>query len=94
MTPEEFRRHGHRLIDLIADYRAQMAGRPVRPPVEPGAIRARLPVAPPARPEAFEAVYRDVHDIILPGLTHWQHPSFFGYFPANAELCQRARAIP
>ena len=86
MTPEEFRRHGHQLIDLIADYRAQLAGRPVRPPVEPGAVRARLPVAPPPQPEAFESVYRDVEDIILPGLTQWQHPGFFGYFPANAEL--------
>ncbi len=86
MTPEEFRVHGHRMIDLIADYRATVAQRPVRPPVAPGAVRAQLPPAPPARPEAFEAVYRDLHDIILPGLTHWQHPAFFGYFPANSEL--------
>jgi aromatic-L-amino-acid decarboxylase len=86
MTPEEFRRHGHQIIDLIADYREQVAGRPVRPPVEPGAVRAQLPAAPPQRAEAFAGVYRDLQDIILPGLTHWQHPAFFGYFPANAEL--------
>jgi aromatic-L-amino-acid decarboxylase len=86
MTPEEFRRQGHRMVDLIADYRATVAQRPVRPPVAPGEIRARLPAQPPAEAEAFEGVYRDLHDIILPGLTHWQHPAFFGYFPANAEL--------
>lgn len=86
MTPEEFRHHGHRLVDLIADYRARVAARPVRPPVAPGEIRARLPATPPEQPEPFEAVYRDLDDIVLPGLTHWQHPAFFGYFPANAEL--------
>jgi aromatic-L-amino-acid decarboxylase len=86
MTPEEFRRQGHRMVDLIADYRATVAQRPVRPPVAPGDIRARLPAQPPVEAESFEGVYRDLHDIILPGLTHWQHPAFFGYFPANAEL--------
>jgi aromatic-L-amino-acid decarboxylase len=86
MSPEEFRRRGYELIDLIADYRAQVAGRPVRPPVAPGEIRSRLPATPPRQGESLDGVYRDLQDIILPGLTHWQHPSFFGYFPANAEL--------
>ena len=86
MTTEEFRRHGHQLIDLIADYREGLAARPVRPPVAPGAVRAQLPAVPPDQPEAFADVYRDLNDIILPGLTHWQHPAFFGYFPSNAEL--------
>lgn len=74
------------MIDLIADYRATLEQRPVRAQARPGDIRARLPVAPPVHGEPFDAVYRDIEDIILPGLTHWQHPSFFGYFPANAEL--------
>src|SRR5262249_40780048 len=86
MNPEEFRRYGHQLIDWIADYRRRVAELPVMSLVEPGAVRAQLPSAPPAEAEAFEAVLRDVERILLPGLSHWQHPSFFGYFPGNAEL--------
>ena len=86
MTPEEFRREGHRLIDWIADYRAGLAARPVRATTQPGEIKARLPKAPPARGEEFGAVFRDLAEIVLPGLSLWQHPAFFGYFPANAEL--------
>lgn len=86
MTPEEFRREGHRLIDWIADYRAGVAARPVRAKVTPGEVKAKLPAAPPARGEDFAAIYRDLDEIVLPGLTHWQHPAFFGYFPANSEL--------
>jgi len=86
MTPEDFRRFGHRLIDWIADYRARVADLPVMSPLEPGAVRAKLPATPPARAEPFDGVLRDFQEILLPGLSHWQHPSFFGYFPANAEL--------
>lgn len=86
MTPEEFRTHGHRLIDWIADYRAGLAGRPVMARTEPGEVRAQLPASPPEQPEGFEAVLRDLERVVLPGLTHWQHPRFFGYFPANASL--------
>ena len=85
MTPEEFRRRGYELVDLIADYRAGVAALPVRPPTRPGEIKDRLPAMPPEAPESFDEVLRDVREVILPGLTHWQHPSFFGYFPANAE---------
>jgi aromatic-L-amino-acid/L-tryptophan decarboxylase len=86
MTPEEFRTFGHRVIDLVADYRAELAERPVMAPTSPGEIRAQLPTAPPEEPEGFETVLRDLERVIMPGLSHWQHPSFFGYFPANASL--------
>ncbi|MBP3955328.1 aspartate aminotransferase family protein [Gemmata sp. G18] len=86
MTPDEFRDYGHKLIDFIADYRATIATRPVRATTEPGAIRAQLPTHPPAAAEPFDAVLADLNTILLPGLTHWQHPRFFGYFPSNAEL--------
>ena len=86
MNPEEFRRIGHQLIDWIADYRAHVAELPVRSQVEPGAVRAQLPATPPLRPEPFEGIFSDLDQILLPGLSHFHHPSFFGYFPANGEL--------
>lgn len=86
MTPEEFRRLGHQLIDWIADYRAHVAERPVMAQAKPGEVRAQLPAAPPSEPENFEAILQDLNEKLMPGLTHWQHPQFFGYFPANSEL--------
>jgi aromatic-L-amino-acid decarboxylase len=86
MTPDEFRRFGHAVVDYIADYRERVSERPVMAQVEPGDVKARLPPCPPDLPEPFEAILRDVDDIVLPGLTHWQHPQFFGYFPCNGTL--------
>jgi aromatic-L-amino-acid decarboxylase len=86
MTPDEFRSFGHQLIDWIADYRADLARRPVMAATEPGRVRTALPPVPPAEPERFDAVLRDLDAILAPGLTHWQHPRFFGYFPANSAL--------
>ncbi|HKY56069.1 MAG TPA: pyridoxal-dependent decarboxylase [Anaerolineales bacterium] len=86
MNPEEFRRAGHQLIDWIADYRARVAEFPVRSKLGPGAIRAALPKAPPTDPEPFEGIFSDLEEIILPGLSHWQSPNFFGYFPSNGDL--------
>ncbi len=86
MTPEEFRAYGHQLIDWIADYRASVADRPVMARTEPGEIRAQLPKQPPIRPEPFADVLADLDSIVLPGLSHWQHPRFFGYFPSNGLL--------
>ncbi len=83
MTPQEFRRLGHAVIEWIARYQEEVERHPVLSRVEPGEIRRRLPPAPPQRGEPFEAVLRDVDDIILPGITHWQSPSFFAFFPAN-----------
>jgi aromatic-L-amino-acid decarboxylase len=86
MNPEEFRKFGHQLIDWIADYRTHVADLPVRSHVEPGAIRAQLPATPPNEPEPFENIFKDLDQILLPGLSHWQHPNFFGYFPGNGDL--------
>ena len=86
MTPDEFREYGHKLIDWIADYRATIASRPVRAAAAPGAVRASLPNEPPAEPQPFDAIIADFESKLVPGLTHWQHPRFFGYFPANAAL--------
>ncbi len=86
MSPEEFRRYGHALVDLIADYRATVAQRPVMARTQPGEIKAQLPAAPPERPEPFDAILQDIERVLMPGLTHWQHPQFFGYFPSNQSL--------
>jgi aromatic-L-amino-acid decarboxylase len=86
MTPEEFRAFGHRLIDWVADYRAGLEGRPVAATTAPGEVRAMLPAEPPERPEPFGAVFDDLERVLLPGLAHWQHPRFFGYFPCNGSL--------
>jgi len=86
VTPEEFRRIGHQLVDWVADYRARLSRYPVMSPVEPGAIKAKLPASPPETPESFDAIFRDLDEIIVPGLSHWQSPRFFGYFPSNGML--------
>ncbi|HET9601601.1 MAG TPA: pyridoxal-dependent decarboxylase [Acidimicrobiales bacterium] len=83
MTPEEFRKYGYALVDWIADYLEGVEQRPVSSPHDPGWVRSQLPAGPPAEPEPFDAVLADLDRVILPGLTHWQHPSFFAYFPAN-----------
>lgn len=83
MTPDEFRRYGRAVVDWIADYYEQVETYPVMAQVAPGEIRARLPEEPPAHGEPFEAMLADVERVILPGITHWQSPNFFAFFPAN-----------
>jgi aromatic-L-amino-acid decarboxylase len=86
MTPEEFRKYGHAVVDWIADYRARVAERPVMSALEPGQVKASLPTHPPEDPEPFDAILRDLDAVVVPGLSHWQHPRFFGYFPSNGTL--------
>jgi aromatic-L-amino-acid decarboxylase len=86
MTPEEFRAAGHRIVDWIADYRARVGELPVMAQVAPGDVRRQLPVDPPTEPESFDAILSDLDRIVMPGLSHWQHPRFFGYFPSNGLL--------
>ncbi|GAC1366987.1 MAG: pyridoxal-dependent decarboxylase [Ktedonobacteraceae bacterium] len=86
MDSEEFRKAGYQLIDWIADYRERIADLPVMSRAEPGSIRAQLPAVPPESPESFAGIFRDLEQIIEPGLSHWQHPDFYGYFPANSML--------
>ncbi len=83
MSPDEFRRCGYAAVDWIADYMRNVENLPVLSKVKPGEVRAKLPLHAPACGEPFEAMLRDVSEIILPGLTHWQSPNFFAFFPAN-----------
>jgi aromatic-L-amino-acid/L-tryptophan decarboxylase len=84
MSPDEFRRHGHAAVDWVADYYSRIESFPVLSRVEPGQVRASLPATPPAKGEDFSAILRDIEKLILPGVTHWQSPNFFAYFPCNA----------
>jgi len=84
MSPEEFRRHGHAVVDWIADYQARIESFPVLSPAKPGEIRASLPSNPPAQGDSFEMMLADMDRLILPGITHWQSPNFYAYFPCNA----------
>ncbi len=84
MTPAEFRHYGRAVVDWIANYYEQIESLPVLSRVDPGHIRSTLPTHPPEYGETFEDILKDVTDLILPGLTHWQSPNFFAYFPANS----------
>jgi aromatic-L-amino-acid decarboxylase len=83
MTPDEFRRRGHEVVDWIADYYKKIEDYPVLSRVAPGEIRALLPASAPEQGESFDAMLQDVENLILPGITHWQSPNFFAYFPSN-----------
>jgi len=83
MTTEEFRKHAHELVDWMAGYMDNIEKYPVKSPVKPGDIFNKLPDDPPVKPESFHSLMKDFEEIIMPGMTHWQNPSFFAYFPAN-----------
>ena len=84
MGAEEFRRHGHEVIDWIADYLAHAERHPVLAQVEPGELRSRLPASPPLRGEPMGEILADVDRLVVPALTHWNHPSFFAYFATSS----------
>ncbi|MYG98460.1 MAG: aspartate aminotransferase family protein [Acidimicrobiaceae bacterium] len=81
---EAFRRNAYALVDWVVDYLGGLEDRPVREPAQPGDVRAKLPGRAPEDPEAFDAVLADLERVVVPGLTHWQHPGWFAYFPAQS----------
>src|SRR5215471_6304482 len=83
MSLEEFRRHGHELIDWIADYFDHLEELPVLSQIEPGELKEQLPHSPPAHGEPMQEILADVDRLIVPALTHWSHPSFFAYFATS-----------
>jgi aromatic-L-amino-acid/L-tryptophan decarboxylase len=83
MHPDEFRRHAHELVDWMADYLRDVGTLPVTPAVAPGDIRRQLPAGPPLDAEPFERLFEDFRQVIVPGMTHWNHPGWFAYFPGN-----------
>jgi len=86
LDPDEFRRLGHAVVDWVAAYRAALPDRPVRPDVVPGQVRAGLPDLLPEHPQPIGTLLDAVDRVVAPATVAWQHPGFFGYFPANAAL--------
>lgn len=84
MSPAEFRASGHQVVDMIADYLRDIRDFPVVPDVQPGALIDRLPKAGPEQGESMDAILADFRNLIVPGITHWNHPRFFGYFSISA----------
>jgi len=83
MPAEEFRQYGHRLIDWIADFLANIGSLPAFPNVQPGDVSGKLPGAPPAKGEAMDEILADVDRVLMPGMAHWNHPRFFAYFTSS-----------
>jgi aromatic-L-amino-acid/L-tryptophan decarboxylase len=83
ITPEDFRFQAHRLVDWMADFLENIEEYPVKPTTKPGDIIKQLPTSPPLQGESFDSLFKDFQSVIMPGITHWQHPHFHAYFPAN-----------
>lgn len=83
MSPEDFRRYGHQVVDWIADYLAHPERYPVLSQNQPGDVKNALPSAAPEKGEAMEALLADLDRVIVPGVTHWNHPAFFAYFATS-----------
>lgn len=83
MNSTEFRNAGHQLVDWMANYMDNVSTYPVKPDIKPGAIKSQLPKQAPNQSDSFDSIFSDFNKIILPGMTHWQHPQFFAYFPSG-----------
>jgi aromatic-L-amino-acid decarboxylase len=83
MDAPSFSDAAQRIVAWMAEYRDTIRQRPVLPAVAPGNVAHRIPPAPPEDPEPFDRIWGDFLDVVLPGMTHWNHPRFFAYFPAN-----------
>jgi aromatic-L-amino-acid decarboxylase len=83
MTPDEFRKNAHELVEWMAGYMENVENYPVKSKVQPGEIFRKIPGKPPENSELFSSFLKDIDEIIMPGITHWQNPNFFAYFPAN-----------
>ncbi len=86
LSPSQFREEGKKIIDWIADYYEHIEKYPVLSQVKPGEIKNKLPENPPQKGESFDAMMRDLDEIIMPGITHWQSPNFYAYFPSNTSF--------
>ncbi len=86
MPINDFREHGHKLIDWIADYLETVESKPVLAQIKPGDIKNKLPESPPTKGENMKDIFSDVDNIIMPGMTHWNHPNFMAYFNSTASL--------
>ncbi len=86
LDPETFRRYGHRVVDWIAEYLAHPERVPVLARVKPGEIRGALPPSPPETAESLDAILDDFERVIVPGITHWNHPGFFAYFGISGSV--------
>jgi aromatic-L-amino-acid decarboxylase len=85
-SPEIFRQEAHKLVDWIADYFTEIEKYPVKAACKPGTVFASIPDAPPDEPETMKSIFGDFESIIMPGMTHWQSPKFFAYFPSNTSF--------
>jgi aromatic-L-amino-acid/L-tryptophan decarboxylase len=86
MQPDEFRKLGHELVDWVADYRERVGDLPVMSRVQPGEVAAQLPAEPPRQGGDLAGIAADLDRIVMPGITHWNHPGFLAYFPSNSDL--------
>ncbi|KAI4341786.1 hypothetical protein MLD38_026469 [Melastoma candidum] len=86
MDAEQLRENAHKMVDFIADYYRSIESFPVLSQVQPGYLRELVPDSAPHHPESLEQVLQDVKEKILPGVTHWQNPHFFAYFPSNSSI--------